>query len=112
MRPRNVTDAHAFIGWLDSQASVDTRRKVGTTGYCMGGSMVLRTAAELPNRVGAGATFHGGNGMATDKPDSPHLLIPKMKGSFLMALAENDDKQAPNVKTMLSEAFDQRQVEG
>jgi carboxymethylenebutenolidase len=101
----NVTDAHAFIAWLDTQAAVNTQRRIGTTGYCMGGSMVLRTAAELPNRVGAGATFHGGNGMATDKPDSPHLLIPKMKGRFLMALAETDDAQDPKVKTMLSAAF-------
>ncbi len=101
----NVTDAQAFIAWLDGQASVDTKRKVGTTGYCMGGSMVLRTAAALPERVGAGATFHGGNGMASDKADSPHLLIPKMKASFLMALAESDDAQAPNVKTMLADAF-------
>jgi len=101
----NVTDARAFIAWLDGQASVDTKRKVGTTGYCMGGSMVMRTAAELPARVGAGATFHGGNGMASDKPDSPHLLVPKMQGSFLMALAESDDAQAPNVKTLLADAF-------
>ena len=101
----NVTDARAFITWLDSQASVDAKRKMGTTGYCMGGSMVLRTAAELPDRIGAGATYHGGNGMATDKPESPHLLIPKMKASFLMALAESDDAQAPNVKTLLIEAF-------
>ena len=101
----NVTDARAFVAWLDSQASVDTKRKMGTTGYCMGGSMVLRTAAELPDRIGAGATYHGGNGMATDKPESPHLLIPKMKASFLMALAESDDAQAPNVKTLLIEAF-------
>jgi carboxymethylenebutenolidase len=106
----HVTDARAFVAWLDSQASVDTKRKIGTTGYCMGGSIVMRTAAELPNRIGAGATFHGGNGMATDKPDSPHLLIPKMKASFLMALAESDDEQAPNVKTMLSDAFKSAKV--
>lgn len=101
----NVADTRAFVAWLDSQPSVDTRRKVGTTGYCMGGSIVMRAAAELPSRIGAGATFHGGNGMATDKPESPHLLIPKMQGSFLMALAESDDVQAPNVKTLLSDAF-------
>src|SRR4029077_7883139 len=52
----HVTDARAFVGWLDTQASVDKRRKAGTTGYCMGGSIVLRTAAALPERVGAGAT--------------------------------------------------------
>lgn len=101
----NATDARAFVAWLDSQASVDTKRKIGTSGYCMGGSMVMRTAAELPDRIGAGATFHGGNGMATDKPESPHLLAPKMKASFLMALAESDDVQAPNVKTLLADAF-------
>jgi carboxymethylenebutenolidase len=101
----HVTDARALIGWLDSQSAVDAKRKVGTAGYCMGGSMVLRTAAALPHRVGAGATFHGGNGMASANPDSPHLLAPKMKASFLMALAENDDAQAPNVKTLLGEAF-------
>ncbi len=106
----NVTDARAFVAWLDGQASVNTARKIGTAGYCMGGSMVLRTAAELPGRIGAGATFHGGNGMATDKPDSPHLLVPKMKGSFLMALAESDDQQAPNVKTLLGEAFSQAKL--
>jgi carboxymethylenebutenolidase len=106
----NAADAHAFTAWLDSQTMVDTKRKIGTSGYCMGGSMVLRTAAELPGRIGAGATFHGGNGMATDKPDSPHLLIPKMKGSFLMALAESDDMQAPTVKTLLSDAFRQAKL--
>ena len=106
----HVADARAFVGWLDGQGSVDTRRKAGTTGYCMGGSIVLRTAATLPDRIGAGATFHGGNGMASANPDSPHLLIPKMKGQFLMALAESDDTQDPTVKTKLREAFDSAKV--
>ena len=106
----HVADAKAFVGWLDSQSSVDRRRKAGTTGYCMGGSIVLRTAATLPDRIGAGATFHGGNGMASAAPDSPHLLIPKMKGQFLMALAESDDMQDPTVKTKLREAFDAAKV--
>ena len=101
----HVTDANAFVAWLDKQASVDTRRKIGTTGYCMGGSIVLRTAATLPDRIGAGATFHGGNGMASGSPESPHLLIPKMKAQFLMALAESDDMQDPTVKTKLGDAF-------
>src|SRR5262249_38110090 len=80
-----VTDAKAFTAWLDQQSSVDKSRKMGTTGYCMGGPLVLRTAATNPERIGAAATFHGG-GLVTDKPDSPHLLIPKMKAHFLIAI--------------------------
>ena len=100
-----VTDAKTFVAYLDKQASVDTKRKIATTGYCMGGSFTMRTAAALPDRVGAGAAFHGGNGLATDKPDSPHLLVPQMKAQFLFAIAENDDKQKPDVKDKLREAF-------
>jgi carboxymethylenebutenolidase len=98
------TDAKAFIAWLDSQSAVDTKRKLGTTGYCMGGPLVFQTAAISPARVGAAATFHGG-GLVTDKPDSPHLLIPKMKAHFLIAIAENDDKQQPEAKNVLRESF-------
>jgi carboxymethylenebutenolidase len=99
-----VTDAKAFVAWLDSQPSVDKKLKMGTTGYCMGGPFVMRTAATFPNRVGAGATFHGG-GLATDKPDSPHLLIPKMKAHFLIAIAANDDEKQPDVKNVLRDTF-------
>ena len=99
-----LTDATAFVAYLDSQPSVDKKRKMGTTGYCMGGPFVVRTAAAFPNRVGAGATFHGG-GLATDKPESPHLLIPKMKAHFLIAIAENDDQREPEVKNILRESF-------
>jgi carboxymethylenebutenolidase len=98
------TDAKAFIPWLDKQDSVDKKRKMGTTGYCMGGPMTMRTAAAFPERVGAGASFHGG-GLVTDKPDSPHLLVPKMKASFLFAIAANDDEKQPEAKTVLREAF-------
>jgi len=101
----NVTDARTFVPWLDAQASVDTKKKIGTTGYCMGGPIVLRTAAEYPNRIGAGATFHGA-ALASDKPDSPHLLVPKMKGQFLIAIAESDDMMDPAAKTKLRQAFD------
>jgi carboxymethylenebutenolidase len=97
-------DAKAFIAFLDSQPSVDKKRKMGTTGYCMGGPFVFRTAALLPDRVGAAATFHGG-GLVTDKPDSPHLLIPQMKAHFLIAIAENDDKRQPEAKDVLRDAF-------
>jgi carboxymethylenebutenolidase len=99
-----TTDANAFIPYLDSQPSVDRKRKIGTTGYCMGGPLVFGTAAALPDRVGAGATFHGG-GLVTDKPDSPHLLIPKMKAHFLIAIAENDDQKQPDAKNVLRDSF-------
>jgi carboxymethylenebutenolidase len=99
-----VTDAKAFIAFLDSQPSVDKKRKMGTTGYCMGGPFVFRTAATMSARVGAGATFHGG-GLVTDKPDSPHLLIPQMKAHFLIAIAENDDQREPQSKDVLRDSF-------
>jgi carboxymethylenebutenolidase len=99
-----LTDATAFVAYLDSQPAVDKKRKMGTTGYCMGGPFVFRTAAAFPARVGAGATFHGG-GLATDKPESPHLLIPQMKAQFLIAIAENDDQREPEVKNILRDSF-------
>jgi carboxymethylenebutenolidase len=99
-----LTDAKAFVTYLDAQPSVDTKRKIGTIGYCMGGPFVFRTAAAFPDRIGAGATFHGG-GLVTDKPNSPHLLIPQMKAHYLIAIAENDDKQQPNAKDVLRESF-------
>ena len=100
----NVTDANAFVQFLDAQPAVDRKRKIGTTGYCMGGPMVMRTAAALPKRIGAAASFHGG-GLANDKPDSPHLLVPKMKARFLFAVAENDDARFPQEKELLRTAF-------
>src|SRR6202167_3031395 len=99
-----LTDAKAFVSYLDSQPSVDKKRKIGTTGYCMGGPFVFRTAAAFPDRIGAGATFHGG-GLVTDKPDSPHLLIPQMKAHFLIAIAANDDEKQPDAKTVLRDSF-------
>lgn len=103
------TDAQAFIPWLDKQASVDKKRKMGTTGYCMGGPMTMRTAAAFPDRVGAGASFHGG-GLVTDKPDSPHLLVPKMKASYLFAIAANDDEKQPDAKNVLRETFEKAKL--
>jgi carboxymethylenebutenolidase len=99
-----TTDARALTAWLDQQPSVDKARKMGTTGYCMGGPLVMRTAAANPDRIGAAATFHGG-GLVTDKPDSPHLLIPKMKARFLVAIAANDDAKQPDAKATLEAAF-------
>jgi len=103
------TDAQVFVAWLDKQPSVDTKRKMATTGYCMGGPLTMRTAATVPNRVGAGASFHGGS-LVTDKPDSPHLLVPKMKAQYLFAIAANDDQSAPDVKNVLRETFTKAQL--
>lgn len=100
----HTTDARAFVAWLDSRAEVDKGRKIGTIGYCMGGPIVMRTAAAVPDRVGAGGSFHGGS-LTTNAPDSPHLLIPQMKAQFLIAVAENDDMRDPNSKNILKEAF-------
>ena len=105
-----VTDGRAYVEWLDKQDSVDTNRMIGTTGYCMTGSYVMRLAAAIPDRIGAGGSFHGG-GLATDEDDSPHLLAPKMKAGFLIAIAENDDERRPEEKTRLREAFDAASVE-
>ena len=100
----HMTDAKAFIGWLDGQSSVNKGRKIGTQGYCMGGPMALRTAAAVPGRVGAAASFHGG-GLATDMPNSPHLQAAKTKAQLLIAIAENDDMRSPNEKNVLKETF-------
>jgi carboxymethylenebutenolidase len=97
-------DAAAFISWLDMQSQVDRSKKIGTQGYCMGGPLVVRTAAAVPNRVGAGASFHGG-GLVTANPDSPHLLAPKIKARMYFGIAANDDMQQPDAKTKLKEAF-------
>ena len=99
-----VTDAKAFVPWLDTQPAVDKKKKMGVTGYCMGGPFTLRTAATFPNRIGAGGSFHGG-GLVTDKPDSPHLLIPQLRAQFLFAIAENDDQRQPEAKNVLRDAF-------
>ena len=100
----NVTDAKAYVSYLDNQKSVDVKRKIGTTGYCMGGPMVMRTAAAIPNRIGAGGSFHGG-GLVTAEADSPHLLIKNMQADLLIAVAANDDERAPNDKEVLRETF-------
>lgn len=100
----HMTDAKAFVGWLDTQASVAKNRKIGTQGYCMGGPMALRTAAAVPNRVGAAASFHGG-GLVTDGPGSPHLQVARTKAHLLIAIGDNDDQRAPKEKDTLRETF-------
>jgi carboxymethylenebutenolidase len=100
----HMTDAKAFIAWLDQQPSVAKNRKVGTQGYCMGGPIALRTAAAVPDRVGAVGSFHGG-GLVTPTPNSPHLQAAKTKAQFLIAIAANDDQRAPTDKDVLKETF-------
>ncbi|RZM06823.1 MAG: dienelactone hydrolase family protein, partial [Sphingomonas sp.] len=99
-----VRDATAFVGFLDSQPQVDRKRGMASTGYCMGGPMVMRTAAAIPARIKAGATFHGG-GLVGTEADSPDKLIPQMKASYLIAIAENDDQRAPTDKDTLRADF-------
>ena len=100
----HITDAKAFIAWLDQQDFVAKNRKIGTQGYCMGGPIAFRTAAAVPARVGAVASFHGG-GLVTDAPNSPHLQAASTKAQFLIAIAENDDQRSPKDKTVLKETF-------
>jgi len=97
-------DAVAYIAFLDAQKQVNTKKKIGTQGYCMGGGFVMRTAATVPDRVGAGGSFHGG-GLVTDKPNSPHLLAPKIKAKMYFGIAMSDDKTQPDAKDKLKEAF-------
>jgi carboxymethylenebutenolidase len=105
----HMTDAKAFIGWLDRQASVAKNRKMGTQGYCMGGPIAFRTAAAVPDRVGAVGSFHGG-GLVNTMPNSPHLQAAKSSAQFLIAIAANDDMRAPTDKDVLKETFDKAKL--
>src|SRR5271167_1156325 len=97
-------DTIAFVAFLDTQKAVNKSKKIGTQGYCMGGPLVMRTCAVLPDRLGAGASFHGG-GLVTDKPESPHLLAPKIKAHMYIGIAASDDEKQPDAKDKLKEAF-------
>jgi carboxymethylenebutenolidase len=105
----HMTDAKAFIGWLDQQPSVAKNRKMGAQGYCMGGPMALRTAVAMPDRIGGVASFHGA-GLVTKAPNSPHLQAAKTKAQFLIAIAASDDQRAPDDKNALREAFEKANV--
>ena len=110
-RTTDMSDATTLIAWLDQQPQVNRNRKVGVQGYCMGGPMSFHTAAAVPGRVGAVASFHGGGLVGKDgDPNSPHLLAAATKASFLIAVAENDDKTRPNDKVVLKETFDKAKL--
>jgi len=100
----HMTDAKAFVGWLDGQSAVAKNRKVGTQGYCMGGPIAFRTAAAVPDRVGAVASFHGGQ-LVTAAPNSPHLQAATSKAQFLILIAESDDSRSPKDKDVMKETF-------
>jgi carboxymethylenebutenolidase len=97
-------DAAAYVGFLDAQPQVDKARRIGSQGYCMGGALVVKTAAAVPDRIGAGASFHGG-GLVTNQPDSPHLLAPRIRARMYFGVAQNDDQRQPDAKDKLREAF-------
>jgi carboxymethylenebutenolidase len=101
----HLSDGKTFVAWLDAQAEVDKARKIGTTGYCMGGPIAVRTATVAPGRVGAVGTFHGA-AMVTAAPDSPHRLVAQTQARYLIAVAENDDTKDPEAKNTLRAAFD------
>lgn len=98
-------DSAAYVAWLGGQAAVNKKAKMGAVGYCMGGAMTMRAAAASPDRFGAGVSFHGG-GLVTANPDSPHLLVPKIKAAYHFGVATNDDQAQPDAKVKLKEAFD------
>jgi carboxymethylenebutenolidase len=106
LTPEGTTaDAVAFLAYLDAQPQTNRRKKAGVQGYCMGGPLTFRTAAALPDRIGAAITFHGGN-LVNDTPASPHLLVPKMKAEVHCAVAQNDDMRQPDAKDKLKAAFE------
>ncbi|MGE4240992.1 dienelactone hydrolase family protein [Ramlibacter sp.] len=101
----HLTDGKAFVAWLDAQREVDKARKIGTTGYCMGAPIAVRTATVAPGRVGAVGSFHGA-AMVTSAPDSPHRLVAQTKAHYLIAVAENDDQKDPQAKVALRTALE------
>ncbi|MFZ4289518.1 dienelactone hydrolase family protein [Variovorax sp. HJSM1_2] len=101
----HLSDGKTFVAWLDAQAEVDKTKKLGTTGYCMGGPIAVRTATVAPDRVGAVGTFHGA-AMVTAAPDSPHKLVGQTKARYLIAIAENDDTKQPEDKNTLRSALE------
>jgi carboxymethylenebutenolidase len=99
-----MRDAAATVAWLDQQAGVDTARGIGTQGYCMGGPFTVWSAAAVPGRIKAAASFHGGGLVRPDAAMSPHKLLEKVDASMLIAVAKDDDAKAPADKTTFAES--------
>ena len=98
------SDTRAYLAFLDRQRQVDRRKGAGVQGYCFSGPFAFRAAALRPDRIRAVATFHGG-GLVTKESNSPHLLIPRTRAAFLIAIAQNDDHAQPEAKTILKAGF-------
>jgi carboxymethylenebutenolidase len=103
------SDAKSFLEFLSAQSDV-VQSAIGTTGYCMGGSYSLATAGNYPDRVVAAASYHGGR-LATDAPDSPHLLAPKIKARVYVAGAIEDQSFPDDMKARLVAALTEAKVD-
>jgi len=103
--PENVMGtARAVVAWLDRQASVDTSKGVGNQGYCMGGPFTVYSAAGVPGRIKAAASFHGA-GLVGEAANAPvNLFDDASKTDYLIAIAQNDDARAPTDKDALRAA--------
>ncbi|HET9159266.1 MAG TPA: dienelactone hydrolase family protein, partial [Caulobacteraceae bacterium] len=101
-----ANDAKAYLAFLDAQPQTAKGKKAGVQGYCMGGALSVQTAGAVPNRIGAVGSFHGGNGLVTQTPASPHLIIAKTQAAYHFATAQNDDQQQPTVKDVLKKTLD------
>jgi len=99
-----MRDAIAITAWLDGQEGVDTARGIGTQGYCMDGPFTMWSAAAVPARIKAAASFHGGGLVRPDAPMSPHKVLGKVDASLLIAVAQDDDAKAPADKTTFAES--------
>jgi carboxymethylenebutenolidase len=97
-------DAAAHITFLDRQKQTNRRKGAGVQGYCFAGPLAFHTAAVRSDRIRAVGSFHGG-GLVTKEANSPHLLIPKTKASFVVAIARNDDQKQPDAKDILKATF-------
>lgn len=105
-----MRDARAAVEWLDRQEGVDRVRGIGTQGYCMGGPFTIWSAAAVPSRIKAAASFHGGGLVRADAPMSPHRLLGEVDASLLIAVAADDDAKAPQDKTTFAQAAEAAKV--
>ena len=105
-----MRDATAIVDWLDRQEGVDQAKGIGTQGYCMGGPFTVWSAAAVPARIKAAASFHGGGLVRPDAPMSPHKVLDKVDAALLIAVAQDDDAKAPTDKTVFAEAAEAARV--